>query len=255
LREAAVSKPYQYLSQYYDEIFLPFRSPIDTAREHVLRRILPRAQTACDLACGTGTTALMLARRKIRVYAVDLSPQMCGLTREKARREGLPVRVVRADMRSFRLPEVVDLVLCEFDAVNHVPQASDLPKVAAAVHRALRPGGYFFFDVNNARAFKKYWTGTVWVERPGIAVVMRNGHSPQLDRAWVDIDLFVRERKHWLRNYERVEEVCWRSARIKKVFRNAGFDRLHTWDAAAFWKSPRLPAGCRTVYLARKAAG
>jgi hypothetical protein len=38
-------------------------------------------------------------------------------------------------MRSFRLPEPVDLVLCEFDALNHVPRKADLARVARAIVR------------------------------------------------------------------------------------------------------------------------
>lgn len=247
-----MNRPYQCLAKYYDQLFLPFRSPIDAAREHLLREILPHVQTACDLACGTGTTALMLAGRGVRVYAVDLSAQMCRLTREKAARANRPLRVLRADMRSFRLPEQVDLVLCEYDAVNHISHKADLLKVARSVHRALRPGGYFFFDVNNARSFRKYWTGNVWMEKPGLAVVMRNGHTPQLDRAWCDIEIFVREGKHWQRHRERVEEICWSSAEIKKIFHEADFHSVRGFDAAIFWSNMDMRRGCRTVYLARK---
>src|SRR5208282_5999159 len=112
-----------------------FRFPIDAARERVLGRILPQVETACDLACGTGTTALILARKGIKMYALDLSPLMCRLAREKAGRARLPVRVFRADMRHFRLPQSVDLVTCEYDALNHVPRRADLRFVAKAVQR------------------------------------------------------------------------------------------------------------------------
>ena len=116
-----IVKPYRWLAQYYDELFSSFRFPIDAARERLLSRIIPSVDTACDLACGTGTTALILARKGITMYAVDLSPVMCRLAREKAERAGLPIRVLRADMRSFRLPKAVDLITCEYDALNHVP--------------------------------------------------------------------------------------------------------------------------------------
>ncbi len=247
-----MNRPYQWLARYYDELFLPVRHPIDVAREHVLRRIWPRIQSACDLACGTGTTALLLARRGILTYAVDRSSQMCRLTRDKARKNDLSVRVIQGDMRNFRLPEAVDLVTCEYDAVNHVPHKSDLRRVAGAVRRALHPGGYFFFDVNNSRAFRQYWSGTVWVDRPDVALVMRNGREPECDRAWCEIELFTREGTLWRRHHEKVQEVCWSSGEIKKVLQDAGFDQARTWDAASFWKNPQIGRGCRTIYLAHK---
>ena len=249
-------KPYRWLAQYYDEIFAAARLPMDAARERLLKEIFPGVAAACDLACGTGTTALLLARKGIATYAVDLSPVMCRLAREKAARAGLPVRVIHADMRSFRLPEPVDLVTCEFDAVNHVPRAEDLRQVARSVARALRPGGHFFFDVNNARGFARYWTGAAWFETPAVAVAMRNGHSPDARRAWCDLEWFIRKGSLWQRRHERVNEVCWAAAELRHTLRQAGFGRVRAWDAAPFFKhNPRIGPGCRTVYLARKTRG
>jgi SAM-dependent methyltransferase len=50
-------------------------------RKRVLGGILPRLESACALACGTGTTALLLAAQGVRVFGVDLSPAMCRLAR------------------------------------------------------------------------------------------------------------------------------------------------------------------------------
>jgi 2-polyprenyl-3-methyl-5-hydroxy-6-metoxy-1,4-benzoquinol methylase len=75
----------------------------------------------------------MLAKRGIRAYAVDLSPGMCRATRRQAREASLKIAVSRQDMRSFCLPVQVDLVLCEFDALNHVPRKQDLPRVLEPV--------------------------------------------------------------------------------------------------------------------------
>jgi len=254
VHQTAIVKPYRWLAQYYDEFFSSFRFPIDAARERLLSRIMPSLGTACDLACGTGTTALILARKGITMYAVDLSPLMCRLTREKAERAGLPIRVLQADMRSFRLPKAVDLITCEYDALNHVPHKAHLRKVAKSVARALRVGGHFLFDVNNSLGFERYWTGAVWFEKPGVAVLMRNGHSREADRAWSDVEWFVRHGKLWRRYHERVEEVCWDADEIRLTLQETGFDQVRAWDAAPFFKdNPLIGPGCRTVYLARKA--
>jgi SAM-dependent methyltransferase len=247
-------RPYRWLAQHYDTMFGTFRAPIVAARERVLGAILPGVATACDLACGTGTTALRLARKGIKVYAVDLSPHMCRLARAKAARARLPIRVLRADMRSFRLPETADLITCEYDALNHVPGHADLERVAKAVERALRPGGHFFFDVNNSPGFRRYWSSNLWFERPGVVMVMRGGHTPQADRAWIDIEWFIRDGACWRRHHERVEEVCWSSSEVRRTFGEAGFDQVRAWDSAPFFQNdPLIRPGCRTVYLARKA--
>jgi SAM-dependent methyltransferase len=248
-------RSYAELAHRYDDLFAPIRGPIDSARERILARILPSVRSACDLGCGTGTTTLALAHRGIQMCAVDLSPAMCRITREKTRRAGLQVRVIRDDMRDFRLPNPVDLITCEGDALNHIPNKSDLASVAQSAARALNPGGHFFFDINNRAGFKRYWTGTMFTERPGLILYMRNGNDYPNDRAWTDIDLFVQNGRSWRLFRERVEEVCWSLAEIQTTFQNAGFDRIRSWDATPFFEgNPIMRRGCRSFYLARKAA-
>jgi SAM-dependent methyltransferase len=246
---------YRWLAPFYDDLFSSAHSPIDAGRDRLLAAILPRVTAACDLACGTGTTAVALARRGIHVYAVDASPDMCRLARNKAGEADLRVRVIRDDLRTFRLPEPVDLITCEGDALNHVPRHADLRRVARSVERALRPGGHFFFDVNNSKGFESYWKGVMWVEKPGVVLVMRSGHNRKSDKAWSDIEMFVRKGRMWRRLHERVEEVCWTDDEIRRVFRASGFDSMLAWDAAPFFNQSSIGPGCRSFYLARKASG
>ncbi len=253
MRKASAGQPYKLLAKYYDQLFTFHHSWGEAARGRVLGKILPRIRSACDLACGTGTAALELARRGLKVFAVDLSPAMCDLASKKARRARLAVCVIQADMRGFRLPDAVDLVTCEFDALNHVPSKADLLPVARAVARALRPGGYFYFDVNNRLSFEKVWQLTWWIEKPGVVLVMHGGYDRRRDKAFSNAEWFIREGRCWRRFRERVEEVCWTPAEIRRALRQAGFDQVRAWDAAPFFKGdPVIRPGYRTFYLARK---
>ena len=244
--------PYSLLAEHYDDIFV-FANPWrENAREQMLGRILKRAVSCCDLACGTGSTAVELAKRGLRIYAIDLSPTMCDKARAKAARESVDVRVIEADMRRFRLPEKVDLITCEFDALNHVPRKPDLALVARCAARALKPGGHFYFDVNTRRAFEEVWPMTWFVERPGLALVMHGDFDPRADRAWTTAEFFIQREGHWERRSERVEEVCWSHAEINQALSDAGFDRIHCRDAEPFFGLDALVRrGHRSIYLAR----
>jgi ubiquinone/menaquinone biosynthesis C-methylase UbiE len=102
MKNPGSNRPYKWLAQHYDALFNFHVAWYQSAREHVLAEVLPAVKSACDLACDTGTTALSLASKGIKMYGVDLSPIMCRLAREKAKRLRIPLHVLRADMCKFR---------------------------------------------------------------------------------------------------------------------------------------------------------
>jgi SAM-dependent methyltransferase len=258
MTRASTPPTYELLARYYDTFFTFHLDWYRQARRQLLGKIFAQVRVACDLACGTGTTALELARLGIKLYGVDLSPTMCRLARAKATRAGRAganVSIIRGDMRNFRLPAPVDLVTCEFDALNYVPQKSDLSRVAGAVARALRPGGHFYFDVNNRLAFQKIWPGMGWFERRGVAMLLRGGYDERRDKGWTDVEWFVRRKGCWRRFHERVEQVSWTRAEVIRTLRTAGFGRIVARDAVAFFHGdPRIRPGCRTFYVAQMMA-
>ncbi|MGH9863729.1 MAG: class I SAM-dependent methyltransferase, partial [Candidatus Acidiferrales bacterium] len=159
--------PYTILPRFYDQIVGIAPAMNRHARKKILGHILPRVRSVCDLGCGMGSTALELARRGLHVYGVDLSREMCRRARAEVAQARVPVRIICADMRSFRLPEQVDVVLCEFNPINHLTRKSDILPTFRAVARALRPGGWFYFDLNTHLTYRAYYPITRYEEGPG----------------------------------------------------------------------------------------
>ncbi len=102
---------------------------------------LPSASTAIDLGCGSGILAALLARRGVRVTAVDVAWSATDSARRTADANGLDVEVVRRDGLTDR-PEKVDLVVT--NPPFHVRGAKDTSptrELFTQVGAALRPGG------------------------------------------------------------------------------------------------------------------
>jgi len=264
-RSSAISSPpsqgdpYATLAAHYDAFFSFHREWFQSARNRILHHVFPTLESACDLACGTGRAALTLAARGIRTYALDSSPAMCRLARANAREARAtlraPLTVHQADMRDFSLPRAVDLILCNGDAVNHLPRRAGLALAARSAARALRPGGYYFFDVNNWRAFERLWPQTMLLERPGVALLIRGSNDPRRRRGISESHWFLQQPANglWLRHSERLEEVCWTPGEIRSTLRRAGFTTIRAFDSARFAGPGLTQPGCRTFYLARLA--
>ena len=254
-RRVKPSKPktYDLLAKHYDQVMLDHPMLFRRVRTAMLKGILPRIESVCDLGCGSGEAALEFAARGLDVFAVDISAQQCASVRRKARAEDVPIKVIRADMRTFRLPRPVDLITCEFDALNHLPRHSDLGRALKAVARALRPGGWFYFDVNTQLAFERIWTTTSWLEEKEFKVAIHGDFDQNRMRATLGLDWFVPSGRRWRHIRESLEEVCWTPEQIRAGLRQAGFIRVKTQDGAPFfrgwdWDQP----GCRTFYLTQK---
>jgi SAM-dependent methyltransferase len=241
------------LAQIYDRIFGGYRAKVwEQARQRWLGKVLPRVRSICDLGCGTGEAALAHARRGYKVLAVDLSPDMCRTVREKARRAGLPVRVLQADMRSFRLREPVDLITAEYAVLNHARNDGDLRRVMRAVARALRPGGYFYSDITHRQGLKQVWTGTQWFDLPELFLAKSGGYDSKRGRGWIELVWFTYHRGAWNRCQDRIEAVAWSKAAVVRALRAAGFAGIETHDPATLIRvAPLNRRGSKTFFLAQ----
>lgn len=248
-----MNPPYTLLARLYDRL-TPYAPAMNRhARKRILGKMLPRVRAVCDLGCGSGETALDFARRGLKVFAVDLSPTLCRITRAKARRARLPIRVLCADMRRFRLPEPVDLLTCEFAALNHVPRRADLGRVLRGVARALRPGGWFLFDVNTPKSFAEQIPRGEWIARRGFKLVLRGRYDRRRQKAVLHFEWFVPKGKLWRHRREQVEHVCWTDREIRRSLRRTGFQRIRVWDGMEVRPpSPDARRGTDTYYLAQK---
>jgi SAM-dependent methyltransferase len=92
-----------------------------------------------DVGAGTGRVTLELARAGHEVTALDLHPE---LLRELARRaEGLPVRTVAADARSFAVPERFALCVVPMQTIQLLGGRDGRRQFLARARAHLVPGG------------------------------------------------------------------------------------------------------------------
>lgn len=255
MSNTTITAGYQVMARTYDVFLNHHREWFEQTRATILAEILPNAKTVCDIGCGTGHTAISIAKQANKVFALDASSAMCDLARANAEKANVPISVFQADVRNFQLPEPADIVLAEFDVLNHIDAKSSLAAVAESVNRALVTGGYFYFDVNTNKVFQTLWPQMKgFAEHEGTVFVPHGGYDAEQDKGWCVADYFIREGDHWRRESERVEQVWWTTEEIQKTFEQAGFKIVRVADAFEMKLNGKgmIPPGFIVFYLLQK---
>ncbi len=142
---------YQNLAEVYDRFAYDF--DYDAWTDWYEKRILdlrPGAREICDVGCGTGPLAVRLAQKGYKVTGIDLSEDMLRVASDKVRAWGVPVRLVRQDMRALLLPRRVDAIVCACDGVNYLTDEKSVQRFLKCAREALKSGGVLAFDISNA---------------------------------------------------------------------------------------------------------
>jgi SAM-dependent methyltransferase len=103
-----------------------------------LEQVFRAPQRVLELGCGTGVDALALARRGVEVVAIDASPGMIQVARQKAAAGRVVFHCLPMERVGATFPgQLFDGVLSNFGAINCV---ADLGALVNDVALCLRPG-------------------------------------------------------------------------------------------------------------------
>ncbi len=120
-----------------------------------------------ELAVGSGRIAIPIALSGRSVIGVDVSPGMLDVARALAEEHGVGQRVdLRVgDLREPPVPEPVELVICPFRSMLHMPDETEKLRALRAAHALLVPGGRLIFDVFAPSREDIQETNGLWLER------------------------------------------------------------------------------------------
>ena len=241
---------YHALAQSYDRL----TSDVDYQAvvafyEQILAREGVRPRTAVDLACGTGSVGLILARKGLDVTCVDLSAEMLTIAAQKAQALARPPMFVCQSLDRLCLPRAVDLAVCALDSLDYITDPRQCQAAIRRVYKALNPGGIFIFDVNTPEKLRAM-DGQVFLdEDDDVYCVWRGEFDESSNICSYGMDLFQRQGKLWRRSFEEHREYAYSKAQLEGYLKEAGFCRIRTYGDRVF-DPPR--AGDQRIYLSAR---
>jgi tellurite methyltransferase len=108
---------------------------------------LPRDGLALEVAAGMAPVGLFLDRRGLRVIAMDISEAGLRLAQQRARKNSLALNLVVVDLTDPWLPPSGFDVILNFYYLSR--------PLFERYRRALKPGGWLFFETFVQDAFKR----------------------------------------------------------------------------------------------------
>jgi cyclopropane fatty-acyl-phospholipid synthase-like methyltransferase len=130
--------------QEYDAMAAEDHEYPNNAQREWVRRLLATCvpgDVVLDAPCGTGRYFSLVAEAGLNVIGID---QSAGVL-EHARRRGVAVQLERVSLQELSFSDEFDAVMT-IDAMEHMPP-EDWPLVLTNLRRAVRPGGYLYFTV------------------------------------------------------------------------------------------------------------
>jgi len=171
--------------------------------ENLILRNLSEGARILDLCCGTGQLAQVLSAMRYRVTGIDGSADMLTLARQNAP----SVDFIQSDARSFKLPHKYQAVISTYDSLNHIMSVEELTEVFTNVHRTLRKGGKFLFDLSMEEGYKAVWNDNF--------SIVRDNHR-------YDVTIFHKN-DTWQRADVKLYQKCYSEAEIRTAINEAGF--------------------------------
>lgn len=139
-----------YDNPFYYEVAFSFR---DIGREvdffeRCLRKFSKiKVKKVLDIGCGPSPYMLELAKRGYAFAGLDLSKAMLEYSLKKARKAGVKIKTIHADMRSFKTREKFDFAFCMLGSIA-IESNRDFLSHLDSVAGCLRSGGLYLIDAS-----------------------------------------------------------------------------------------------------------
>ena len=223
-----------YENPYYYDLAFSFRDikrEVDFFEECIKKFSMVKVRKVLDVGCGTSPYLVELARRGYLFTGLDKSREMLEYSAARAKKAGVEIKTVHADMRDFRLEEKVDFVFCMLGSVT-VESNDEFISHLNAVSNCLKSGGLYLIDAaanfNWAQLGRENWTvlkngliiNVTWEETPVnlveqrvlercIVEVVENGKTKVLKEETVLKVFFPQEFLELVNKSKRFEFLGW----------------------------------------------
>lgn len=200
----------------------------------LLKRHGASPKSVLDLACGTGSLAVLLAKAGYRTLAADASEEMLAMAYDKASDLPHPPFFICQRMEALTLPQPVDWVVCCLDSLNYLTDPRDAAKALGRIYESLTDGGVLTFDINSEEKLRGL-DGQIFLDENDESYCVWRAEFDEAERiCYYGMDLFQREGKLWRRSFEEHREYAYTVSQLTEFLKAAGFSQIECYGDRQF---------------------
>lgn len=171
-----------------------------------------------DLACGTGTLSMLLAKKGFEIVGVDASEDMLSMAQQKKMQCGADAVFLCQKMQELNLYGTIDAAVCTLDSINHVTDENDVKEIFRRVALFMNDKGIFVFDVNTPYKHREILSNNTFVyDLDDVYCVWQNTYNEKDCSTSISLDIFERDEEEDDVYYRYAEEFCERGYELSKL--------------------------------------
>jgi SAM-dependent methyltransferase len=237
---------YDSFAWFYHKFWERWPSKILPILEKQFFPHIPQRGLILDLCCGTGAVSKRFTELGYDVVGVDGSEAML----EYARTAVPSATFICSDARDFRVDKLCDAAVSLYDSLNHIMTLEGLTSAFVCTRKALKPGGLFFFDMNDDASFAAHWRGSQGMSDDESAVVVKGSYDAEAKLGKLALIMFRFSENRWERTNLVLEQHAFSADEICGALATAGFGDVQLYNTCRDfgWGAPgRLVVTCRAT--------
>lgn len=186
--------------------------------------------TVLDLACGTGSLTVELAKLGYDMIGVDVSEDMLSQAQNKMYADEVSMLLLKQNMTELDLYGTIDAAVCMLDSLNHLSSADEVRAAIAKVGLFMNHGGIFIFDVNTIYKHREILGDNTYVyDCDDVYCVWQNTLNDD-DSVEINLDIFEYEDEVYYRSDENFTERAYPIEDIKAWLEKSDFELIDIYD-------------------------
>lgn len=231
-----------YDNPFYYDVAFSFR---DISREvNFLEKCIEKfsktkVKRVLDIGCGPSPYMVDLTKRGYAFTGLDLSKPMLDYSLEKAKKSGIKIETIHADMQNFKAKEQFDFAFCMLGSVT-AESSEDFLSHLDSVAACIKSGGLYLIDgavqFDWTRLGNESWT----VIKNGLTVnvawstsAVNYVEQKMTDRLVVEV---IEDGKSKVFKTEKIDKIVFPQEFLELVKKNGAFEFLGWYNNFDLWQ-------------------